>query len=86
MVLFGFKVVILIDVVVNCVKDIILKVDCFIVGVCVGVKNGGCVGMFYIMEYVESVNFFDEVVEDKGVIVFIDFKVVLFLFGIEMDF
>jgi len=57
-----------------------------IVGVRVGVKNGGCAGMEYTMEYAESVRPNDEVVEDKGVKLLIDPKAVLFLLGTEMDF
>ena len=57
-----------------------------IVGVRVGVKNGGCAGMAYTMEYAERVEAADEVVEDKGVCVLIDPKAVLFLIGTEMDY
>lgn len=56
-----------------------------ILGIRVGVKNGGCAGMSYTMEYAEAKNPFDEVVEDKGVTVLIDPKAVLFLLGAEMD-
>ena len=52
-----------------------------VVGVRVGVKNGGCAGMTYTMEYAEEVGKTDEVVEDKGVRVLIDPKAVLFLLG-----
>jgi iron-sulfur cluster assembly protein len=57
-----------------------------IVGVRVGVKNGGCAGMSYTMEYAEDVAPFDEVVEDKGVRVLVDPKAILFLLGTEMDY
>ena len=57
-----------------------------IVGVRVGVKNGGCAGMAYTMEYAERIEAADEVVEDKGVRVLIDPKAVLFLIGTEIDF
>ncbi len=57
-----------------------------VVGVRVGVKNGGCAGMTYTMEYAEEVGKADEVVEDKGVRVLIDPKAVLFLLGTEMDY
>ena len=57
-----------------------------IVGVRVGVKNGGCAGMEYTMEYAESVNPADEVIEDKGVKIMVDPKAVLFLLGTEMDY
>ena len=57
-----------------------------IIGVRVGVKNGGCAGMAYTMEYAQEPAKFDEVVEDKGVRLLIDPKAVLFLLGTEMDF
>lgn len=55
------------------------------VGVRVGVKNGGCAGMSYTVEYAETVRPGDEVIEDKGVKVLIDPKAVLFLLGSQMD-
>ena len=57
-----------------------------VIGVRVGVKNGGCAGMTYTMEYAEEVAKTDEVVEDKGVRVLIDPKAVLFLLGTQMDY
>ncbi len=55
-------------------------------GVRVGVRNGGCAGMSYTMDYAEGVAPLEEVVEDKGVKVFIDPKAILFLIGMEVDF
>jgi iron-sulfur cluster assembly protein len=55
-------------------------------GVRVGVTNGGCAGMSYTMDYAEDVKPLDEVVEDKGVKIFIDPRAILFLIGTEMDF
>ena len=55
-------------------------------GVRVGVTNGGCAGMAYTMDYADAPQAFEEVVEDKGVKVFIDPKAILFLIGTEMDF
>ena len=52
----------------------------------VGVKNGGCAGMSYTMEWTDSVGKYDEVIEDKGVKLVIDPKAVMFLLGTEMDF
>ena len=57
-----------------------------IAGVRVGVKNGGCAGMEYTMEYAEAFGPLDEIVEDKGVRLSIDSKAVLFLLGTEMDY
>jgi iron-sulfur cluster assembly protein len=56
-----------------------------VIGLRVGVKNGGCAGMSYTVEYAESVQAFDEVIEDKGVKVLVDPKAILFLLGSEMD-
>jgi iron-sulfur cluster assembly protein len=68
------------------IKDISARAEKPIAGVRVGVKNGGCAGMSYTMEYAGTVNPADEVVEDKGVRIFIDPKAVLFLLGTEMDY
>jgi iron-sulfur cluster assembly protein len=70
----------------NRIKDILARADKPIAGVRVGVKNGGCAGMSYTMEYAEQVNPTDEIVEDKGVRLLIDPKAVLFLLGTEMDY
>ena len=56
------------------------------IGVRVGVKTGGCAGMSYIMEYTDKINPNDEVIEDKGVKVFIDPAAVMYLLGTEMDY
>jgi iron-sulfur cluster assembly protein len=55
-------------------------------GVRVGVTNGGCAGMSYTMDYAETQDALDEVVEDKGVRIFIDPKAIMFLVGTEMDY
>jgi iron-sulfur cluster assembly protein len=68
------------------IKEIFAHADKPIAGVRVGVKNGGCAGMAYTMEYAERVDPADEVVEDKGVRILIDPKAVLFLIGTEMDY
>lgn len=81
-----FKVMTLTDAAAERVKSIIAKADKPIVGLRVGVKNGGCAGMSYTMEYAESVSPLDEAVEDKGVTILIDPKAVLFLLGTQMDF
>jgi len=68
------------------IKEIFARADKPIAGVRVGVKNGGCAGMSYTMEYAEKIDPADEVVEDKGVRILIDPKAVLFLLGTEMDY
>jgi iron-sulfur cluster assembly protein len=68
------------------IKELIAKMDRPVAGLRVGVKNGGCAGMSYTMEYAEALNPSDEVVEDKGVKILIDPKAILFLIGTEMDY
>lgn len=55
-------------------------------GLRVGVKNGGCAGMEYTMDWVETADPLDEKLEDKGVTLLLDKKAVLFLLGTTMDF
>ncbi len=52
----------------------------------VGVKNGGCAGMEYVMDYVEAPEAFDERVEDKGVEIVIEAQALLFLLGSTIDY
>ena len=68
------------------IKDVMARAEKPVAGVRVGVKNGGCAGMEYTMEYADAVSLTDEVVEDKGVKILIDPKAVLFLLGTEMDY
>ena len=68
------------------IQEIMANADGKYLGVRVGVTNGGCAGMSYTMDYAESANPLDEIVEDKGVKIFIDPKAILFLVGTEMDF
>jgi iron-sulfur cluster assembly protein len=67
-------------------KDIMDGAEGKYTGVRVGVTNGGCAGMSYTMDYAESAGPLDEVVEDRGVKIFIDPKAIMFLIGTEMDF
>jgi iron-sulfur cluster assembly protein len=79
------KVMSLTDAAAERIRGVMSRADKPIAGLRVGVKNGGCAGMSYTMEYAETVNAYDEVIEDKGVTILIDPKAVLFLLGSEMD-
>ena len=68
------------------ITELTNRADSEIVGLRVGIKNGGCAGQSYTVEYAHEVRPTDEVVEDKGVKILIDPKAVLFLLGTEMDF
>lgn len=82
----AFKVVSLTDAAAEQVRDIMDNAQERPFGLRVGVKNGGCAGMSYTMEFAEAANSHDEVVEDKGVRILIDPKAILFLLGTRMDF
>ena len=62
------------------------KAESSAIGVRVGVKSGGCAGMSYIMEYAKEAKKNEEVIEDKGVKVFIDSNAIMYLLGTEMDY
>ena len=68
------------------VKEIIAQAKEPIIGVRVGVASGGCAGMSYVMEYAKKTNPNDEVIEDKGVKVFVDSSAIMYLLGTEMDY
>ena len=81
-----FKVMTLTEAAAARVQEIIAASEKPIAGLRVGVKNGGCAGMSYTMEFAEQTAPHDEIIEDKGVRVLIDPKAVLFLLGTRMDF
>ena len=68
------------------IKEILSNDETKSIGVRVGVKSGGCAGMSYIMEYAKEINPTDEIIEDKGVKVFIDPSAIMYLLGTEMDY
>ena len=68
------------------IKEVMARADKPVAGVRVGVKNGGCAGQSYTVEYAHEIRPTDEVVEDKGVKILVDPKAVLFLLGTEMDY
>ena len=55
-------------------------------GLRVGVKNGGCAGQEYVLEYAAEAGPMDEVVEDKGVTILVEPKAVLVLIGTVIDY
>ena len=68
------------------IKQIMSKAENTAIGVRVGVKSGGCAGMSYIMEYAKEIKPNEEVIEEKGVKVFIDPEAIIYLLGTEMDY
>jgi iron-sulfur cluster assembly protein len=68
------------------IQELTARADSEILGLRVGVKNGGCAGQSYTVEYAHEIRPTDEVVEDRGVKILVDPKAVLFLLGTEMDY
>ena len=80
------KVVSLTDRAAERVREILSKAEKPYAGLRVGVKNGGCAGQEYVLNYAEGPEPLDEVVEDRGVTIFVEPKSILFLIGSEIDY
>ncbi len=80
------KLVTLTDRAADRVREILGKAEKPYAGLRVGVKNGGCAGQEYVLDYAEAPEALDETVEDKGVTIFVEPKSVLFLVGSEIDY
>lgn len=68
------------------VRELLDAADKPLAGVRVGIKNGGCAGMEYTLDAVETPGAADDVVTEHGVSVYVDPKAVLFLLGSVMDY
>ena len=68
------------------VREIMADSTTPVTGVRVGIKNAGCAGQSYTLDYVAAPIAGDDHVEDKGVDVYIEPKATLFLLGTVMDF
>jgi iron-sulfur cluster assembly protein len=68
------------------VKSLIAKRGKPTAGIRIGVRAKGCSGMSYTVEFADEKSPYDEVVEDKGITVFIDPKATMFILGTEMDY
>src|SRR5258708_14984730 len=68
------------------IGELTKRADSEIVGLRVGIKNGGCAGQSYTGEYAHDIRPTDEVVEDKGVKILVDPKAGLFFLGTETDY
>ena len=80
------KVVTLTDRAAERVREIMARAEKPYAGLRVGVKNGGCAGQEYVLDYAAAADPLDEVVEDKGVRILIEPKAVLFLIGTQIDY
>ena len=67
-------------------RHLMVRADRKVMGLRVGISTRGCSGMSYVVEYAEEPKKFEEVIEDKGVRIFIDPAATMFLIGSEMDY
>lgn len=68
------------------VRKLMAKADKPVQGLRVGVRTRGCSGLSYFVEYADAPKKFEDVIEDKGVKIFVDPASVMFLLGMEMDY
>ena len=68
------------------VKSLIEKSDKPVLGLRVGITTKGCNGMSYMVEYAETESKMEEVVEDKGVKIYVDPMAVMYILGSTMDY
>lgn len=81
-----FQVISLTDAAADRVREIMANSDEDVRGLRIGVKKGGCAGMEYTLDYVTDESASGDMVEEKGVRVYVDPSAVLFLLGTEMDY
>jgi len=80
------SIITLTDAAADRVKELMARSDSPVQGLRVGVSTRGCSGLSYVIEYANEQKKFEDVVEDKGVRIFIDPTAVMFLLGAQMDY
>jgi iron-sulfur cluster assembly protein len=80
------KIMTLTDAAAARIRQIMSESEKPVAGVRIGVKNAGCVGMEYTLDFVETPDLADDVVEDNGAKLFVDPTAILFLLGTKMDY
>lgn len=68
------------------VKALMTGAEDGVKGLRVGLSTRGCSGLSYVVEYASEAKQFEEVIEDKGVRIFVDPAATMFLIGATMDY
>ena len=74
------------DSAINHINDLLKKRGKPSLGIRIGVKSGGCSGLKYFIEYADTKNLYDEVIEEQGLKILIDPKALMYLIGTRMDY
>lgn len=74
------------DAAANRVKELVARSGKPVSGLRIGVRPKGCSGLSYYFEYAEEQKPNEDVIDHKGVKIFIDPSAVMFLFGSEIDY
>ena len=82
----ALKIMSLTDAAADRVREIMADSDKPVIGVRVGIRDAGCAGQAYTLDYVAEPVKGDDHVNDKGVDVWVEPKATLFLIGTVMDF
>jgi len=82
----GLKIMSVTDAAAERIRAIMDGADKPVAGVRVGVKNSGCAGVAYTLDYVEVPVEGDDHVVDKGLDIYVDPKATMFLLGTVMDY
>ena len=82
----GAPILTLTDAAASRVRELMDQGENDVLGLRVGVSSKGCSGLSYVVEYAREQKQFEEVVEDKGVRIFVDPAAVMFIIGSEMDY
>lgn len=82
----AFKLMSLTDAAAERITEIIEDSETPVIGLRIGIKNSGCAGVAYTMDYLAEPVKGDDHVTDKGVNVWIDPKATMYLLGTVMDF
>ena len=67
-------------------KSLIKEAEEDVKAIKLGVKNGGCAGMAYTMDYVEEISDSEEIIKIEDINIIIDNSAILFLLGTELDY
>ena len=74
------------DIAINKIESMIALRNKPTVGIKISIKTKGCSGLSYSIEYADSYESKDQIIEKNGIKIIIDTKAILFLIGSTMDF